>query len=184
MVKENDLTRLCRRAKSQADAMRGYRWAGYEGYDKYPNGGTVEGSHIAGLLEELADAIAASKRIDAGQLDDLGFGDLRGGNIRRLPLFRNKRGELAHSECDGSDWSPAQWLQAVAGELGEYANLRKKYERGDIDSESFYPEAANELADVVVYLDILAFQLGINLGEAVRDKFNAVSDRVECDVKI
>ncbi len=114
----------------------------------------------------------------------LTFNTLRGGNIARLPQFKNSRGERAHSKSDGSDWSPAQWLQAVVGELGEYANKRKKYERGDIDKEEFTEEARKELADVVVYLDILAFQLGINLGEAVMDKFNEVSERVGSDVWI
>ena len=116
--------------------------------------------------------------------DGLTFNTLREGNLARLPEFRNKHGELAHSEPDGSDWSPAQWLQAVTGELGEYANLRKKYERGDVDWETFVAEAADELADVVTYLDILAAQLDINLGRATMDKFNRVSERVNSKVRI
>jgi NTP pyrophosphatase (non-canonical NTP hydrolase) len=119
------------------------------------------------------------------------FDDLKYANIRRLAVFKNKHGEYAHapnevdrSKVDGSDWSPAQWLQAVVGELGEYANLRKKYERGDITSEMFAAEAADELADVVTYLDILATQLGINLGDATVSKFNRVSKRVGCEVFI
>lgn len=109
---------------------------------------------------------------------NLSFGTLRHANTLRLPQFKNKHGELAHSKPDGSDWSPAQWLQAVMGELGEYANLRKKFERGDITAEEFQAEAADELADVQIYLDILAFQLGIRLDLAVRSKFNRVSERV------
>lgn len=38
--------------------------------------------------------------------------------------------------------------------------------------------ARKELADVVTYLDILAMQLDIDLGEATKSKFNEVSDRV------
>lgn len=114
----------------------------------------------------------------------LTFNALRGANTARLPQFKNCHGEPAHSKPDGSDWSPAQWLQAVTGELGEYANLRKKFERGDIDSATFYFEAANELADVVTYLDILAMQLGIDLGEATMAKFNVVSDRVGSSVRL
>lgn len=114
----------------------------------------------------------------------LTFDELRCANVARLPLFRNSRGMPAHSKPDGSDWSAAQWLQAVVGELGEYANFRKKYERGDIDEHEFMRQAHKELADVVVYLDILAFQLGIDLGEAVRDKFNEVSVRVGCEVRL
>lgn len=116
--------------------------------------------------------------------DGLSFNTLRGANIARLPEFKNKHGEPAHSEPDGSDWSPAQWLQAVVGEVGEYANLRKKFERGDISEVEFKFESAKELADIQIYLDILAFRLGINLGEAVKAKFNEVSRRVGSKVFI
>lgn len=118
----------------------------------------------------------------------LTFPTLRKANYTRLPLFRNKHGQLAHS-----NWTPAQWLQAVVGELGEYANLRKKYERGDLSAEEFAVEAGKELADVQIYLDILALRCldtniahpyGINLGEATRLKFNEVSRRVKVDVTI
>lgn len=110
--------------------------------------------------------------------DGLTFNTLRGGNLARLPQFKNKHGVLAHSQADGSDWSPAQWLQAVVGELGEYANMRKKFERGDLSEAEFQVEAAKELADVQIYLDILAYRVGVNLGQATMDKFNEVSERV------
>jgi NTP pyrophosphatase (non-canonical NTP hydrolase) len=116
--------------------------------------------------------------------DGLTFNVLREANMKRLPTFKNAKGERAHSEPDGSDWSPAQWLQAVCGELGEYANVRKKFERGDINEQEFKALATAELADVVTYLDLLAFQLGINLGAAVIDKFNFISNRVKSPVKI
>lgn len=118
----------------------------------------------------------------------LTFSQLRQANLRRLPQFRNKHGALAHSQKDGSDWSPAQWLQATVGELGEYANVRKKFERGDIDAKQFAVEAAKELADVQTYLDILArhclntadsvHPTGVDLGLATATKFNEVSRRV------
>ena len=114
----------------------------------------------------------------------LTFDALRAANRARLPKFKNKHGELAHLHPEGRDWSPAQWLQALTGELGEYANVRKKYERGDLNDAEFQECAAKELADVQTYLDILAFQLGVDLGEATRAKFNEVSERVGCDVKL
>lgn len=114
----------------------------------------------------------------------LSFKTLRDANIARMPTFKNKHGEPAHSKPDGSDWSPAQWLQAVVGELGEYANLRKKFERGDIDAFEFQVAAAAELADAVTYLDILANQVGIDLGAAVIKKFNYISRRVNSPVRI
>jgi len=114
----------------------------------------------------------------------LDFDALRGANVARIPTYKNKHGGFAHSKTDGSDWSPAQWLQATIGELGEYANVRKKYERGDLTLEEFQEMAAKELADVQIYLDILAFQLGVDLGKATKDKFNEVSVRVGSPVRL
>ncbi len=108
----------------------------------------------------------------------LSFDILRLANLERLPQFRNRYGRLAHSKPDGSDWSDAQWLQAVVGELGEYANLRKKVDRGDLSMTEARADLARELADVVIYLDILASRLSVDLGEAVRLKFNEVSRRI------
>lgn len=110
----------------------------------------------------------------------LTFDTLREANILRLPLFKNRKGEIAHPAPygDGSNWTPAQWLQAAVGELGEYANVRKKYERGDFTTDEFLTMAANELADFVTYVDILAYRLGIDLGQAVLAKWNAVSKRM------
>lgn len=126
--------------------------------------------------------------------DGLTFNTLRAANKKRLPQFKNKHGGLAHSKADGSDWSPAQWLQAVVGELGEYANERKKFERGDLTLEEFMLKASEELADVQTYLDILAQRcldtseqadlVGIDLGKATIDKFNKVSKRVGSNVRI
>jgi len=110
--------------------------------------------------------------------DGLTFNTLRRANLKRLPLFKDAKGRNCHDKADGSDWSPAQWLQAVVGELGEYANLRKKTERGDLTMEEAKPLLADELADVVIYLDILAAQLDINLSEAVMDKWNRTSKKV------
>lgn len=114
----------------------------------------------------------------------LSFTTLREASAARLPQFKTKHGDIVHSVADGSDWTPAQWFQALAGEVGEYANWRKKYERGDISQEEFMVNARKELADIAIYLDILAGQPGIDLGQAVTDKFNEVSVRVGSNVRI
>ncbi len=131
----------------------------------------------------------------------LTFDQLREANKLRLTQFKNKLGNLAHSKPDGSDWSPAQWLQAVVGELGEYANIRKKFERGDISHVEYAVLAAKELADVQTYLDILAQRCldigpcpewpqgfvsasGVDLGWATVSKFNEVSIRVGSTVRL
>ena len=117
-------------------------------------------------------------------MNELTFDMLRRANVLRLPTFKNRHGQLAHSKPDGSDWSPAQWLQAAVGELGEYANMRKKFERGDITASEFQEAAEKELADVVIYLDLLAFQLKVDLGLAVTNKFNEVSERVGSSMRL
>ena len=111
----------------------------------------------------------------------LTFRALRRANIARIPLFRDRHGRIVHN-ATGSDWSPAQWLQALIGELGEYANVQKKVERGDLTPEEAAPMIRDELADVMCYLDILALQVGVDLGEAVVKKFNEVSIRVGAPV--
>lgn len=114
----------------------------------------------------------------------LTFNALREANLARLPLFQNAQGEPAHAEADGSDWTNAQWLQAVLGELGELANVLKKVDRGDFALEEAGEQIAHELADVVTYLDILAMRLDVDLGRAVVDKFNLVSARVHAGVRL
>ena len=112
------------------------------------------------------------------------FGALRAANVARLPRFKNRKGEPAHSQPDGSDWALSTWCNAVLGELGELANLVKKVERGDLTLDEARQELGKECADVVTYLDILAFRIGVDLGDETRRKFNEVSKRVDCDVHI
>ncbi len=69
---------------------------------------------------------------------------------------------------------------AIAGEVGEACNIIKKMERGDTIPAS---ELGKELADIVVYADIIAAKNGLSLGTCVRNKFNEVSDRIGSDVK-
>lgn len=126
----------------------------------------------------------------------LTFKTLREANAKRLPEFRNAKGEYAHKRADGSDWSLGDWMTAVVGEVGEAANLIKKVARGDMTLDTVLKtnpddstvtvrdELAHELADVQTYLDILAFRAGIDLGDATIRKFNIVSQRVGSGIRI
>lgn len=116
--------------------------------------------------------------------DGLTFNTLREANKARLPEFRNNKGELAHSSAEGTDWSLNDWMTALTGEVGEAANVLKKVRRGDLTLEEARPKLIQEFADVVIYLDILAKQAGINLGEAVMDTFNAKSIKVGSRIRI
>jgi len=120
----------------------------------------------------------------------LTFGQLSKANAARLPLFKNRRGEPAHSQPDGSDWNIAEWTNAIAGEVGEACNLAKKIQRGDFGApgdlhyQVALHELAKELADVVTYADIACQRTGHNLGMVTAEKFNEVSVRVGCEVKL
>lgn len=108
----------------------------------------------------------------------LDLATLREANIARLPHFKNKKGGPAHSQPDGSDWSLGEWSNAVLGELGEAANIIKKIQRGDFTLEESRDDLANEFADVLTYLDIMAFRAGIDLAQATTEKWNEVSGRI------
>lgn len=114
----------------------------------------------------------------------LSLNALRAANVARLPLFKNARGAPAHSQPDGSDWALSTWCNAVLGELGELANLIKKIERGDCTLEERRGDVGRELADVLTYLDILAFRCGVDLGHATIEKFNEVSHRVDVPIRL
>lgn len=106
----------------------------------------------------------------------LSFGTLREANKQRL-------GSSKFRKCEES-WTPAHWMQATVGELGELANLMKKVDRGDMTLEEARVDIAREFADVQTYLDIMAFKLGIDLGRATIDKFNEISKRIGSPVYI
>lgn len=112
------------------------------------------------------------------------FAVVRAANMARIPRFLNARGERAHTSDDGSDWALSKWMNAVHGECGEAANLIKKYERGDLTMDELRPKLIKELADIVHYVDILAYQLRADLGEAVADKFNEISRRIDVPIYI
>jgi len=66
----------------------------------------------------------------------------------------------------------------LAGEVGEACNLIKKLARerlGIKGSKTTKYELAEELADVVICVDLIAMQLGIDLSYAIEQKFNSTS---------
>lgn len=94
----------------------------------------------------------------------LNFQELREANVRRCEDVFHVLGE----------WSLSDWGCAMAGEVGEACNLIKKQRRGeDINLD----DIAEEIADVIIYADLLMARMGRDLGEAVRAKFNKVSQR-------
>lgn len=102
------------------------------------------------------------------------------------------------------------WATALAEETGEIAGVIKKMDRGfnareyekmkrewlktntnpeDLPSMAEFKAAwvikmtqalANEIADVFIYLELFAQRNGINIFEAVTEKFNQVSNEMKC----
>lgn len=90
-----------------------------------------------------------------------------------------------------SDWSLSDWFTATMGELGEAANVAKKLNRArdgipgnTLSEEELRVELRKEIADVFIYLDLLAQSEGIDLAEAVVSKFNETSEKINCAIKI
>lgn len=119
-------------------------------------------------------------------MNGLSFLQLRAANQARLPQFRNAQGQLSHTAQDV--WSPADWMVATLGELGEAANIMKKIRRGDFAPGPELVEAkkklGKEFADFITYADIMAMELDIDLGQAVQDKLNEISERVKSNVRL
>ena len=68
----------------------------------------------------------------------------------------------------------------LAGETGEACNIIKKMARERIGiqgSTATKTELADELADIIICVDLLAMHVGIDLESAVKRKFNATSDK-------
>lgn len=93
-----------------------------------------------------------------------------------------------------NSWSIAEWTNALCGEAGEAANVAKKIIRhrdglpGNVGKDQ-NPETLNqalgeELADVVIYADLTAAALGLDLEELIKYKFNKTSDKIGSDIKL
>ncbi|MBI3938159.1 MAG: hypothetical protein HY323_14370 [Betaproteobacteria bacterium] len=135
------------------------------------------GSDIDEGCRGIAAAIVASEEWQAREAC-LTFGALRKVNVARCE-------EVFHALAA---WSLTDWATAAAGELGEACNIIKKMRRyvtstndpgQNIDpaSDEGRRLLAHEIADVVIYLDLLAARAGIDLEAAVIEKFNLVSER-------
>ena len=91
------------------------------------------------------------------------------------------------------EWDPTNSISLsyrgneLAGEVGEACNVIKKLDRerlGIRGSRATNDMLAEELADVIICADLIASELGIDLNEAVRAKFNATSDKYKLTTRM
>lgn len=122
----------------------------------------------------MAGCSGERKKIQAG-LGLTDFQQLREANVSRMHRW--------HGAAD--TWTGADWSNAMNGEAGETANIVKKIRRHETGLGTSYNtpaldelhgKLADEIADTVIYADLLAAHYGIDLGAAVASKFNRVSD--------
>ena len=87
----------------------------------------------------------------------------------------------------GVDPGNSFYATEFGGEAGEVLNVVKKLERerlGMPGSRDTVAHLAEELADVVICADLLAIRYGINLRDAVIEKFNDKTEEMEFDTYI
>ena len=107
---------------------------------------------------------------------DLSLTALAQQNAARVKLWH-------HGET--SPWSGADWSNAMQGEAGEAGNIVKKLRRHetglatarDLTVPILLDNLADEIADTIIYADLLAAHYGLNMAAAVIRKFNLVSER-------
>jgi NTP pyrophosphatase (non-canonical NTP hydrolase) len=89
--------------------------------------------------------------------------------------------EIRQQEWDPNDQITIEYRgNELAGEVGEACNVIKKLARerlGIRGTRATMAQLAEELADVVICVDLIAMQAGIDLDESVRQKFNATSEK-------
>lgn len=133
--------------------------------------GVVERTDFMGVAESCSRCDGTGRiKIQPGtnQKPSLSLLTLRRANQER------KTEPPAFSACH--EWGISDWYMAMNGEAGELANLLTKVQRGDVSRHD--PRIADEFADVLIYLDILAADMGVDLSEAVTRKFNRTSQNV------
>jgi len=82
-------------------------------------------------------------------------------------------------------WSLSDWGLAMIGEAGEACNVIKKINRNqndmvgnlELQDSELKNMLGEELADTVIYIDLLAQKVGIDLSKAIVDKFNKISEK-------
>ena len=111
-----------------------------------------------------------------------GFGELRKANLERVQLWHPG---FPDKEIPAQEWNIAEWTNAMQGEAGEAGNIAKKIRRLDTNLTG-RPSETNrnelvwklglELADNVIYTDLCAAKMHLDLWTLVVEKFNKTSE--------
>lgn len=95
---------------------------------------------------------------------------------------------LRQAEWDPNDQITLEFRgNELAGEVGEACNVIKKLARqrlGIRGSKATKAQLAEELADILICVDLIGMQAGIDLEEALESKFNATSEKYNLKTKL
>jgi len=109
-------------------------------------------------------------------MSSMTFGALRQANdTRQMEWPGNEKADVAFRTIE------------VAGEFGEVSEAVKKHlraERGIKGSTATMEDVADEMADAIISLDLLASEMGIDLGAAVARKFNRTSVKYDLETRL
>lgn len=145
-------------------------------------------AEIADLRERLAQALSTEAKPATFVRTDF-LKELRDANLARV-------GSPTGRVQDIDGWTPADWAVNLAGEVGEALNVLKKmrrisdpallfFEMGDAgEYQRLFQHFADELADVMICVDLLAARMRLDLESIVRRKFNLTSDKWGSDVRL
>lgn len=134
--------------------------------------------HYESALRTLLEAVRANT---GREVPDL----YRDGSIT-LAMFAsiNRSRALRWHQNNLESWSLSDWFTALAGEVGELANVVKKLNRvrdglqqKAVDESTLQQALADEIGDVFAYLDLFAQRAGLVLETCAREKFNRISER-------
>jgi NTP pyrophosphatase (non-canonical NTP hydrolase) len=132
--------------------------------DSPDSGFHVDPDHAINIL-----IAAVAQAIREARAEALSLYELREANeTRQREWDRDERITLAYR---GNE---------LAGEVGEACNVVKKLERerlGIRGSRATLQQLSDELADVVICVDLVAMAAGVDLAAAVVAKFNATSEK-------
>lgn len=111
--------------------------------------------------------------------EELSFADVTRVNFKRCEASNGFNHPI-------NGWSLSDWMTALAGEVGEAANIIKKMNRhrdgvtnpGDPSMIELTLMLSEELADVDLYLDLIFQRAQIDRPKAVRAKFNKTSEKI------
>ena len=137
-----------------------------------------------GWCAHLAEKILESPALEAWAQARLTFAEFSRINRQRCESPDGFNHKL-------ESWSTSDWFLAFIGEFGEAANIAKKLNRvrdgipgNDESEEQLRAKLRNELGDAFVYLDLLAQSVGVEIGEAAVEVFNAKSEKLGCPIRI